>query len=61
MTDRQQPSELEYLRCEVLDRIDARPFEDWSPALLRALIAVFDLNGFTPLSAQQGFRPYRVK
>ncbi len=51
---------IEYLRCELLDRVDAQPFDDWSPALLRALIAVFDLNGITP-TAQRGFRPYRVK
>ncbi|HEY0226239.1 MAG TPA: hypothetical protein VGC05_07535 [Mycobacterium sp.] len=59
MTDHQQPS-IEHLRCELLDRVDAVPFEDWSPALLRALIAVFDLNGVTTVS-RHGFRPYLVK
>ncbi len=61
MTDHQQPTGIEYLRCELLDRIDAQPFDDWSPALLRTLIAVFDLNGVTPAAAQHGFRPYIVR
>ena len=43
-----------------VDRVDAHPFDDWSPALLRALIAVFDLNGVTP-AARRGFRPYLVR
>ena len=60
MTDQQQAMDIEYLRCELLDRVDARPFDDWSPALLRALIAVFDLNGVTP-TARHGFRPYLVR
>jgi len=60
MTDDQQPTDIEYLRCELLERVDARPFDDWSPALLRALIAVFDLNGTTPV-AERGFRPYIVR
>jgi hypothetical protein len=60
MIDDQQPAGIEYLRDELFDRIDAQPFEDWSPALLRALIAVFDLNGVTP-SAPRTFRPYLVK
>ncbi len=60
MTDHQQPTGIEYLRCERLDRVDAQPFDDWSPALLRALIAVFDLNGVTP-ATQRGFRPYVVR
>jgi hypothetical protein len=59
MNDQQHPTGIEYLRCQLLDRVDAQPFEEWSPALLRALIAVFELNGVTP--AQRGFRPYRVK
>jgi hypothetical protein len=60
MTDFQEPTGVEYLRCELLDRMDAQHFDDWSPALLRALIAVFDLNGVTP-AAQRGFRPYLVR
>jgi hypothetical protein len=60
MTDQQQPMGIEYLRCELLDRVDAQPFDDWSPALLRALIAVFDLNGATPATGH-GFRPYLVR
>ncbi|OBA80754.1 hypothetical protein A9W99_15925 [Mycobacterium sp. 1164966.3] len=60
MIDDHQPTSIEYLRCELLDRVDAQPFEDWSPALLRALIAVFDLNGITP-TAPRSFRPYIVK
>lgn len=60
MTDHQQPTGVEYLRGELLDRMDAQPFDDWSPALLRALIAVFDLNGVAP-AVRHGFRPYLVK
>src|ERR1700730_3538523 len=60
MTDHQQPTGIEHLRRELLDRLDATPFDDWSPALLRALIAVFDLNGVTP-AARHGFRPYLVR
>ncbi|OBH98646.1 hypothetical protein [Mycobacterium sp. E2733] len=60
MSDPRHPSGIDYLRDEVLSRLDARPFEDWSPALLRALIAVFDLNGVTP-AVPQGFRPHVVR
>jgi hypothetical protein len=60
LTDHQQPTNIEFLRCELLDRVDAEPFDDWSPALLRALIAVFDLNGMAPVS-RPGFRPYVIK
>jgi hypothetical protein len=60
MTDQQQPMNIECLRRELLDRVDAEPFDDWSPALLRALIAVFDLKGVTP-AARRGFRPYIVR
>lgn len=56
----QQQTTVEHLRAELFDRVDAHPFEDWSPALLRALIAVFDLNGATPL-AHPSFRPYVVR
>ncbi|SPM27064.1 hypothetical protein [Mycobacterium terramassiliense] len=61
MTEHQPPTGIEYLRSEVLDRMDAQPFDDWSPALLRALIAVFDLNGVAPARALRGFRPYLVR
>ena len=57
MNDEQR---IEYLRDEFLARLDAEPFEDWSPALLRALIAVFDLNGITP-TGRPGFRPHIVR
>jgi hypothetical protein len=60
MTDHQPPTNIEYLRHEVLARIDAHPLEDWSPALLRAMIAVFDLNGITPKPLQR-FQPRIVK
>ncbi len=60
MSDPHRPTGIDYLRAEVLHRIDARPFEDWSPALLRALIAVFDLNGVTP-ATPPGFRPHLVR
>jgi hypothetical protein len=60
LTDHQQPTGIEYLRSELFDRMDAQPFDEWSPALLRALIAVFELNGAMP-SAPHGFRPYVVK
>jgi hypothetical protein len=60
MTDHQLPTNIEYLRREVLARIDAHPLDDWSPAMLRAVIAVFDLNGITP-EAIPGFRPHIVR
>jgi hypothetical protein len=60
MTDQQPPMNIEYLRGEVLARIDAHPLDDWSPALLRAMIAVFDLNGITPRPLQR-FRPRVVR
>jgi hypothetical protein len=60
MSDHQEPTGIEYLRNELLDRMDAQHFDDWSPALLRALIAVFDLNGVTA-AAHHGFRPYLVR
>jgi hypothetical protein len=60
MTDQQPPMNIEYLRREVLARIDAHPLDDWSPALLRAMIAVFDLNGITPQPLQR-FRPRVVR
>lgn len=59
MTDDRQP-DLDYLRCELLDRVDQLPFHEWSPDLLRALIAVFDLNGITP-ATRHHFRPYLVR
>ncbi|MGO9153700.1 hypothetical protein [Mycobacterium sp.] len=60
MTDIQGPSDVERLRRDLLDRMDALPFFDWSPALLRALIAVFDLNGSTT-EPEYSFRPYIVR
>jgi hypothetical protein len=61
LTDHRQPTcSIEHLRSELFDRMDAQPFDEWSPALLRALIAVFELNGATP-SAPHGFRPYLVR
>ena len=60
MIDDQQLMNIEYLRGELLDRVDAQPFEAWSPALLRALIAVFELNGVTA-AAQHGFKPFVVR
>jgi hypothetical protein len=60
MTDDQQLTNIDELRGELFDRVDAQPFEEWSPALLRALIAVFDLNGVTP-TAERAFRPYVIK
>jgi hypothetical protein len=58
MTDNNDPLDIEFLRREFFDRADAQPFDCWSPALLRALIAVFDLNGMTPAPT---FRPYIVR
>ncbi len=55
----QQPTDIDYLRCELLARADAQPFDEWAPTLLRALIAVFDLNGVTP--AAYRFRPHLVR
>jgi hypothetical protein len=60
MIDDQQQMTIDELRGQLLDRVDAQPFEEWSPALLRALIAVFELNGATA-AAQNGFKPYLVR
>lgn len=60
MTDHQPPTGIEYLRSELLDRMDAQPFDDWSPALLRTLFAVLDLNGVIP-AARHAFRPHLVR
>ncbi|MCV7413463.1 hypothetical protein AWC05_02865 [Mycobacterium florentinum] len=60
MTDQQPPMNIEYLRREVLARIDAHPLDDWSPAMLRAMIAVFDLNGVMPAPVQR-FQPRIVR
>jgi hypothetical protein len=60
MTDVQRPADIEYLRSKLLERMDALPFVDWSPALLQALIAVFDLNGCM-LEPEYTFRPYIVR
>ena len=60
MTDQQPPMNIEYLRREVLARIDAHPLDDWSPAMLRAMIAVFDLNGVMPLPVKR-FQPRIVQ
>jgi hypothetical protein len=59
MNNFSQPTEIEHLRRELLDRADAEPFDDWSPALLRALIAVFELNGVEPV--RRNFRPFLVR
>jgi|YelNatPaOPRAMG01_1025707.scaffolds.fasta_scaffold30133_2 hypothetical protein len=59
MTNDRQP-DLDHLRCELLDRVYAHPFDDWSPDLLRAMIALFDLNGVTP-ETRHHFRPYLVR
>jgi hypothetical protein len=60
MTDIQPPTDVEGLRQDLLDRMGAVPFFDWSPTLLRTLIAVFDLNGGTP-EPEYSFRPYIVR
>lgn len=35
-------SDLEYLRNELADRMEAHQPEEWSPGLIRILIAAFD-------------------
>ncbi|GLE53902.1 hypothetical protein [Mycobacterium montefiorense] len=60
MTNHEPPTNIDYLRHQVLARIDAHPLEDWSPAMLRAMIAVFDLNGIVPKPVH-AFRPRIVK
>ncbi|BBX43848.1 hypothetical protein [Mycobacterium simiae] len=60
MTDHELPTNIEYLRREVLARIDAHPLDDWSPAMLRAVIALFDLNGVMPVPVHR-FTPRVVK
>lgn len=48
--------ETDHLRMEVARRFDAYPADDWSPRLLAALIAVFDLefHGEAAASGPQG-------
>jgi hypothetical protein len=60
MSDVQQPTDIEELRQDLLDRMDALPFFDRSPTLLRTLIAVFDLSEITP-EHENTFRPYIVR
>jgi hypothetical protein len=60
VSDRHRRMGTEYKRYELLDRMEAQPFDEWSPARLRALVAVFELNGATP-AAPHDFRPYVVK
>jgi hypothetical protein len=36
-------AELDRLRSLLADRLDERPFETWSPCLLRAIITVLEL------------------
>jgi hypothetical protein len=60
MTDIRKPAGIDHLRQDLIDRIEALPFIDWSPALLRALIAFFDLNGITPETGRP-FRPHIVR
>lgn len=37
--------ELDELRRQLLARFDAHPVKEWSPRLIRLMIAAFDLNG----------------
>lgn len=46
----ENPDELRKLRDDFMGRIEVQPFENWSGALLRALIAVFDVAGVVPSS-----------
>jgi hypothetical protein len=41
-TDDTSP-EIEYLRNELADRMDLLPPDDWSPGLIKAMTALFDL------------------
>jgi hypothetical protein len=36
--------DAEALRWQLVERLDAHPMEEWSPALLRAVIDVIDLG-----------------
>ena len=56
----QGPADVEYFRRDLLDRMEALPFFDWSPAFLRALNADFDLNRITPELRVQ-LAPYIVR
>ncbi|AKN17478.1 hypothetical protein MHAE_04355 [Mycobacterium haemophilum DSM 44634] len=44
MTATTHDADLKYLRKELAARFDSYPSDDWSPRLLAALIAVFDLE-----------------
>jgi len=35
---------INYLRNQLADRMDAHPAEDWSPAFVAAMTALFDLH-----------------
>jgi hypothetical protein len=36
--------ELDYLRNQLADRMDAHPLQEWSPAFVVAMTALFDLH-----------------
>ncbi|AKN17479.1 hypothetical protein B586_14290 [Mycobacterium haemophilum DSM 44634] len=58
MKEQQESPEVRRLRSELLQRLDETPFNDCSPALLRALIAVFDLElGNTPAAPNAQTKP----
>jgi hypothetical protein len=44
MTYLPRQSDTKYLRNQLASRIEAHPPDDWSPAFLMALTAVFDLH-----------------
>ncbi|WP_142305273.1 hypothetical protein [Mycobacterium intracellulare] len=48
MTTHDDERDIDHLRIEMARRFDAYPTDSWSPNLLAALIAVFDLEFGVP-------------
>jgi hypothetical protein len=46
-------ADVDHLRSELLRRCAAHPVRSWSPAMLSAMIAVFDLWGSQPPTPRQ--------
>lgn len=55
-----EDAELDSLRNELADRLDERPFESWSPRVLRAVIAVLELVEPCPMAPEPGQRRLRL-
>jgi hypothetical protein len=45
---KEMEKELHRLRCEVADHLDAKPFKDWTPEMLQALLSLLRVAGVKP-------------